>query len=245
MKTNITMRSTDRKLFGITVRQETKTGHLSLTDLQNAFEIARGIHGWSDKRINDILSSKANEERLYYILESQGLINAGFSAFMEYVENQGLLKVLKTLGAYKTTGRGLNKYTSCNPYIWTLIAMELNPMLYAKVMTWLTDSLILNRIEAGDFYKDFSRAIKPLSPDYVKIAKALNYVVFNRHEAGLRNTATKDELLELIDIEKKMAFALDMGYIKTQSQLIETLRVMWTEKSRLKKFENKYKSICI
>jgi hypothetical protein len=230
MKTNVTMRSTDRKLFGMTVRQETQTGFLNLSDLQGAYEIARGIHGWSDKQYQDILSLKTNTERIYYILESQGLINTGFSVFIEQVENEGILKVLKSIGAYKTTGRGTNKTVSCNPYIWVLIAMELNPMLYAKVMTWLTDSLILNRIEAGDFYKDFSRAIKPLGPDYVKVAKALNYVVFNRHESGIRNTATKEQLSELVDLEKKMAFAIDMGYIKSQNQLINSLRDIWNKK---------------
>lgn len=230
MKTNIVMRSTDRKLFSATVRQETQTGFLNLSDLQKAYEIARGIHGWSDKQYQDVLSQKTNTERIYYILESQGLINTGFPVFMELVDCEGILKVLKSYGAYKTTGRGSNKTVSCNPYIWTLIAMELNPMLYAKVMTWLTDTLILNRIEAGDFYRDFSRAIKPLGPDYVKVAKALNYVVFNRHESGIRNTATKDQLAELTDIEKKMAFAIDMGYINSQNQLVNSLRSVWNRK---------------
>lgn len=230
MKTNITMRSTDRKLFGITVRQETQTNFLSISDLQISYDTARSIHGWNDKRINDILSSSTNSERIYYILESQGLINTGFSAFMENIESDGILKVLKSINAYKTTGRGDNKTTMCNPYIWVLIAMELNPMLYAKVMTWLTDSLIINRIEAGDFYKDFSRAIRKFGPDYVKVAKALNYVVFNRHEPGIRNSATKEQLNDLVDLEKKMAFAIDTDFIKSQTELIDRLRIMWNNK---------------
>lgn len=36
MKTNIVLKSTDRNLFGVTVRQETKTQFLSVTDLQEA-----------------------------------------------------------------------------------------------------------------------------------------------------------------------------------------------------------------
>jgi hypothetical protein len=125
MKTNVIMRSTDRKLFGFTVRQETKTGFLNLSDLQAAYEIARDAHGWSDKRVNDILSSTTNAERIYYILENQDLINTGFSAFMERVENEGVLKVLKSLDAYKTTGRGANKTVSCNPYIGHLLHLSL------------------------------------------------------------------------------------------------------------------------
>ena len=230
MKTNVVMRSTDRKLFGITVRQETKTGFLSLSDLQSCYEIARGIHGWSDKQYQDVISLKTNTERIYYILESQGLINTGFSVFMESVENEGILKVLKSIGAYKTTGRGANKTVSCNPYIWVLIAMELNPMLYARVMTWLTDSLILNRIEAGDFYKGFSQSIAKLGPDYVRVAKALNYIVFNKHEVGIRNTATKEQLSELVDLEKKLSFSVDMGDITTAEELISRLKTIWNRK---------------
>ena len=230
MKTNVVMRSTDRKLFGITVRQETQTGFLSLSDLQSCYDIARGIHGWSDKQYQDVLSSKTNTERIYYILESQGLINTGFSVFMDRVDCEGVLKVLKSLGAYKATGRGINKTVCCNPYIWVLITMELNPMLYAKVMTWLTDSLILNRIEAGDFYKGFSRSIAKLGPDYVRVARALNYIVFNRHEVGIRNTATKEQLCELVDLEKNLAFSVDMGDIQTAEQLIKRLKTIWNNK---------------
>jgi hypothetical protein len=237
MKTNVVMRSTDRKLFGVTVRQETKDGFLNLSDLQDAYDIARGIHGWSERRINDIINNQNNRERIFYILEEQGIMFTSFPVFIEECEREGIIRVLKRLNVYKASGSRTNRTTSCNPYIWTLIAMELNPMLYAKVMKWLTDSLILNRIEAGDFYRDFSRAIRPLGPDYVKIAKALNYVVFNRHEAGIRNIATKEQLNDLIDLEKKMAFAIDMGYIKTQSQLINSLRTMWEQKWSKKIFK--------
>lgn len=230
MITSVIMRSNDRNLFGITIRQETKTNFLSISDLQHAYNEARIKNGWSDKRINDILASSANAERIYYILESQDLMNTGFSAFMKMVEEEGILKVLKNIGAYKTTGRGISKTVSCNPYVWTLIAMELNPMIYAKVMTWLTDSLILNRIEAGDFYKDFSKSIGKFNPDYVKVAKALNYVIFNRHEPGIRNTATKEQLNELVDLEKKMAWSIDFGDISSEIQLIERLRIMWHKK---------------
>lgn len=244
MKTNITMRSGDRKLFGVVIRQETQTGFLNLTDLQAAYEIARGIHGWSDKRVNDILSSVANAERLYYVLENQGFINTSFSAFMKLVEDKGLTRTLKSLGCYRTTGVRASKSVSCNPYVWLLIAMEMNPMIYAKVVVWLGDRLLINRIEAGDFYKDFSRALATWQPDYAKVAKALNYIVFDRHEAGIRNTGTREQLAELTDIQKKMAFAIDMGYVKNEAELMQTLRNLWDKKQE-KKFENKYESFSI
>lgn len=230
MKTNVVMRSTDRKLFGVTVRQETKTGFLNLSDLQNAYEIARGIHGWKDKQYQDVINQKENSERVFYILEEQGLVNTDFSVFTEQVEKQGVIRYLKSINAYKTSGLAKSRTVWCNPYIWTLIAMELNPKLYAKVMTWLTDSLILNRIEAGDFYKGFSRSIAKFGPDYVRVAKALNYIVFNNHAPGIRNTGTKQQLTELADLEKNLAFSVDMGDIKTNEDLIKRLKAIWNRK---------------
>jgi hypothetical protein len=97
-------------------------------------------------------------------------------------------------------------------------------------MTWLTDSLILNRIEAGDFYKGFSRAIAKFGPDYVRVAKALNFIVFNNHEAGIRNTATREQLTELSDLEKNLTFSIEMGDINTQEELIVRLKALWGRK---------------
>lgn len=230
MKTNVVMRSTDRKLFGVTVRQETKTGLLNLTDLQDAYNLVRPVNGWSEKNINDILNRQTNIERIFYILESQHLVNTCFNVFTKEVEKEGVIRLLKRLGAYKMSGLGARRSVACDPYIWVMVAMELNPMLYAKIMTWLTDSLILNRIEAGDFYKGFSRAIAKFGPDYVRIAKALNYIVFNSHAAGIRNTATKAQLTELADLEKNLTFSVGMGDINSQEELIKRLKAIWNRK---------------
>jgi len=164
MKTNITMESVkDRELFGVVIRQETKTGFMSLTDLQEAYIHARVLNGWSDKHLTEVFRDTDNIERIYYVLNEQGFIKSQFSEFMEMVEEDGIIKVLKQAGAYRTTGRGENKRVMCNPYVWVLVAMELNPQLYAKVVTWLTDKLIINRIEAGNFYKTLSGALARIS----------------------------------------------------------------------------------
>lgn len=231
MKTNITMKSTDRVLFGVTIRQETKTQFLSVTDLQEAYTIARVQKGWSDKRINDILSTNASAERVYYVLKEQDFIKTDFPAFMKDVEKGSLVKVMKRCGAYKTVGARANKQTMCNPYIWVMLAMELNPELYAKVVIWLTDNLIMNRIEAGDKYNALCRAISKFKDvDYRKVAKGINYIVFNVHETQIRDTATAEQLKEIDDLQKALAFAVDMGYIKSMSDLMEELRRIWKKK---------------
>lgn len=92
MKTNVTMESKDRELFGVTIRQDTKNQFLSVTDLQEAYTRARIQKGWNEKRIENILSNMESSERIYYILEKQGIIKTGFPAFMKEVKTRLLSK---------------------------------------------------------------------------------------------------------------------------------------------------------
>lgn len=231
MKTNVVMLSPDRELFGIKIRQESKTGHLNLSDLQAAYAVAQIQHGWSQRDAYEILRWATNAERVYYILEKRGLVKPGFHGFMEDVKEQGVTKLLKQAGAYKTTGRGDNKTTWCDPYIWVLVAMELNPMLYAQTVIWLTDGLILNRIEAGNMYRGLSMEVAKFKvADYSAVAKALNFVVFGKHEAGIRQTATVAQLKELASLEENMSFAIRRGFIRNQNALLEALRDTWRDK---------------
>ena len=64
MKTNVVMISKDRDLFGVTIKQDTKTSFMSLTDLQEAYTRKRIQEGWNDKRIENILSNKESAERI-------------------------------------------------------------------------------------------------------------------------------------------------------------------------------------
>lgn len=231
MKTTVTMESKDRELFGITIRQDTKSQFLSITDLQEAYTRARIEKGWNDRRIEHILSNNESAERIYYILEKQGFIKTGFPVFMEEVKSTSLVKVMKKYGVYKTVGARNNKHVSCNPYIWVLLALELNPEIYATVVMWLTDNLIINRIEAGDRYNELCRAASIFdNVDYRIIAKGLNYIVFNVHETLLRNKATQEQLKELDDLQKSLAFAINMGYIKSFEHLIDGMRLLYQKK---------------
>jgi hypothetical protein len=234
MKTNVIMKSeNDRELYGVVIRQETKTGFLNLSDLQEAYTRKRIRVGWREKRVDHILNYKDSHERIYYLLKEQGLITTALTGFMEMVENKGIATTLKALKAFKTTGARQTKTTWCNPYIFVLIALELNPEIYAKMVIWLTDELLLNRIEAGDFCKALNRSIQIFNPtaiQYITLAKALNHIVFNKHEPGIRNTGTKEQLKELAAIEEKLAFAIDMEYIKTFDSLIIELRKIYNLK---------------
>ncbi len=234
MKTNVVLRSSDRELFGVTIRQETKTGFLNLSDLQQAYNKQALIDGWNEKSISHLFQYTDNIQRIYYILEKQGVINLSLLQFMEEVEKQTLTKFLKKNKAYKTTGARQTKTTWCNPYIWVLVAMELNPKLYGEVVMWLTDKLIINRIEAGNFYKELgkhlSEKFKADGDMYKNTGRALNFCIFNRHETNMRNDASAKELKELEYLEKHLSDSISAGFIKNYDEMITYLKKVWTSK---------------
>ena len=65
MKTNVILTSSDRELFGITIRQETKTGFLNLSDLGESYTQARVRNGWAEKNIDRIMND--NVETIFYL----------------------------------------------------------------------------------------------------------------------------------------------------------------------------------
>jgi hypothetical protein len=225
MKTEVIMNSTDRELFGVTIKQSSKNSFLSVSDLQKAYEKARWQYGWSDRKVNDILQTNETKERVYYLLKESNLIKTDLLGFMEMVKSEGLTKVLKGLGVYKTTGRGENKSTYADPYIWVLLAMELNPMLYAKVIIWMTDTLIFDRLEAGAEFLPMNTAIKSIieKPNYPEYSKTINKKVFGVHKTGMRQLASAKELRKITDIEKYVIKCIEQGFVKTEEEALRCI----------------------
>jgi hypothetical protein len=225
METNIIMKSKDRELFGIVIKQETKNGFLSLSELQKAYEIARWQYGWSEINIASLMQSSKMLERIFYLLKDKDIIKVEMSTFIEMCKNEGITKVLKGLQVWKTTGKGSTKIVMCDPYVWVAIALELNPMIYAKVIGFITDSLIFDRIEAGDEFRPMNNAIKKIvqTPDYKKYSIAINKKVFGRHLTGMRNLATASELKKIIKIEQFISQGILIGMIKDEKQVLYSI----------------------
>jgi len=226
MKTHVTLKSTDRELFGITIRQNTKEKFLNVNDLREAYKKARIQYGWSDNSVSYIMRSETLHDKIYYILFERKLTNVSLKTFKEMIDNDGAVNVLKTIGVWITTGRGENKTVMCDPYIWVLLAMELNPMIYAKVVMWLTDSLIFDRVDAGSEYMPMNSAIKGIieEPNYPKFASAINERVFGSHMNGIRNLANAKELRKIADIEKFIINAIKSKWIKTEEEIVNAIK---------------------
>jgi len=242
MKTSVTLNSPDRDLFGNRIKHITQPDLLCLSDLQKIYDEVRIEHGWNKREINKILNyneSPRNTERIYYIFKERGFINLDFSSFIKEVENKTLIKVLKEMKLYFTKGRGINKFNYCNPDIFVLVSLELNPMFYAKTVIWLTDSLIMRRIYAGDNNNLLCNRIflkwGNLPPEYYQtLNKGLNHLIFKIHFKNIRNTATEEQLRELELIQSNLAFLIDNDYIKEKEELINKIRELY-----IKKYKNK------
>lgn len=245
------MKSTDRILFDIVIRQDTKDSFLSLSDLNEAYTRARVLMGWSIKHLDDILKTNSNIERIYYLIREQIFNNKTektyayekdenskteksrfyeiypeYTNFKNEVDKVGLPKVLKSLHLYRMTGRGENRNVMCNPYIWMLVAMEMNPILYAKVVGWVTDGLIMRRIEASQLNKKLMEAINNnfSNPEYWKINVALNERVYGEHMKGIRNISKEQGLISLNGLQEVMAYLINHNMIHNQEELLQKIQ---------------------
>ncbi|MGL5965061.1 MAG: hypothetical protein ACRCZ2_11805, partial [Fusobacteriaceae bacterium] len=101
----------------------------------NSYTIARVKNNWKEKRIEHVYGTEDFSERLYYLLQKKENIKpliTGFIEFKETYKQKGFPAYMKELGLYKVYGGRENKKIWCDPYIFVMLSMELNPVLYAE-----------------------------------------------------------------------------------------------------------------
>lgn len=136
--------------------------------------------------------------------------------------------------------RGRYGDTWVHPLVFIDFAMWLNPAFKVQVLKFVYDQLILFRHEAGDSYPAFTNAISKFHDvRYWEVAQGLNYIVFGYHKKDMRNEATQEQLKELIDVQKKLAFACEMGYITTYNKLINEMERMANNQKLISKKQQK------
>lgn len=226
---NTIIKSTDRELYGVVIKQRTDNSFLCLSDMTDAYHIARIKNGWSDRDIDNIYTNKIFVERLYYLLLKRNIIKPNISDFMENINSKGFPKYMKELNLYRTYGARETRAVWCDPYIFVMLTMELNPEIYAQTILWVTDNLVFSRIEAGNNWRPLTDAIKnKLNPidekPYIKIAIAINNKVFGRHIPAIRSIATKEELQRIVKIEEMIANMIDLDMIKSDNEAIIAIK---------------------
>jgi hypothetical protein len=203
MKTSVTM---ERKMGDLIVHQRTHDGMFNATSLLKQWNTTKKTR----KDVSAFLKLDATKE---------------FITALESAETRKVVSVIK--GGNKSQG------TWMNPLLFIDFAMWINPTFKVQVLRFVYDELIKERNDAGDNYRVLSASgVKLKGYDFAEVAVALQWIIFNTSGKNLRQIATQEQLKELNDLQTKLAFAIDMGYITTYPQLLEELRKIWNNKNR-------------
>jgi hypothetical protein len=207
-----------RKMGSFDVLQRTKDGYFDANALLSQWNARKDN---PERRISRFLDSPKTKEFINEIqkeIPSAEMHNGIISAFYE---KKG-----------RNTSKGRTKDEIwMHPYLFIDFAMWLNPKFKLSVIKFVYDQLIKQRTLAGDNYKTLSSSIVKLKGySFQEVAKAIQWIVYNKIGKELRQTATQEQLQEINEIQTKLAFAIDMNYITTYEQLLNEMRKMYNKK---------------
>lgn len=206
MKTSVNM---IRKMGKFDVTQRTKDSFFNATELLKQWNKYSG----QKKEISKFFELENTKEFIKALIKEDNL----------HTQDSAYLK--------SRASRGVNSGTWMTPILFIKFAMWINPEFEVKVIKFVYDNLIAFRENAGDNYVGLTNAVTRFeNVDYSQLAKGLNWIVFNRHEKGIRQNANEFQLNVLNELQKKLAFAVDMGYIKSFDELLNEMRRIWHNK---------------
>jgi hypothetical protein len=216
MKTSVEM---IRKMGRFDVVQRTSDGMFNSSELLRQYNKTNN----SDKKLSNFIGLSQTGEFIDE-LKSELLSQSEISY-------DGSIEVVTEIKGRNTKRGRTSDIVWMNPYLFIKFAMWLSPRFELQVIKFVADQLIRFRHEAGDNYNGLTSAVQRFKDiNYPQLAKGLNWIVFNIHEAGIRNKANQEQLKELVDVQKKLAFACDMGYIKTFDELLNEMRRLYSMK---------------
>ena len=197
------------------VFQRTKDGMFNATALLKQWN----AHSGQQKEIAHFFGNSATKEFIEAIKAELGIpMTADNEVFV------------KTRGGKDRGGTWLH------PLLFIDFAMWLNPTFKVKVLKFVHDELIKYRKDAGSAYIQMSSSIAKivdkslLSKAIPEIAKAINWIVFNRHESQIRNTASETQMQELYELETDISKSINFGFIKSFLELKKHLGKRWKAK---------------
>ena len=208
----ITNQVMKRPMGKFLVEQRTKDSMFNATNLLKQWNEASG----EKKEITKFFDNDNTKEFISALMEEEKL-NTQNSAYLK--------------------ARGKNGGTWMHPILFVKFAMWLNPRFEVQVIKFVYDQMLKYRNEAGDAYKELGKAIgKIVSKKFMpvamcKVAKAINYVVFNEHEHEMRNKhGEESKQYELFNMERQVAMLINDGFLHSYDQVIEYLRKKYSEK---------------
>jgi len=216
MKTSVDM---IRKMGKFDVLQRTSDGMFNSSELLKQYN-------QTNKTEKKIINFLELEQTKLFIDELQNELQS-----QSEISYDGSIEAVTTIKGRNTKSGRTSDIVWMNPYLFVKFAMWLSPRFELQVIKFVADQLIQFRHDAGDNYNGLTSAVQRFKDiNYPQLAKGLNWIVFNIHETGIRNKASQSQLKELVDVQKKLAFACDMGYIKTFDELINEMRRLYNMK---------------
>lgn len=207
-----------RKMGSFNILQRTKDGYFDANEL---------LAQWNSKKENP-------ERRMLRFLDSPKT-----KEFITEIQNESPSTEMHNgliTAYYEKKGRNTSKGKTkdeiwMHPYLFIDFAMWLNPKFKLSVIKFIYDQLIQQRTLAGDNYKTLSSSIVKLKGySFQEVAKAIQWIVYNKTGKELRQSATQDQLKEINEIQTKLSFAIDMNYITSYKQLLEEMRKIYNNK---------------
>lgn len=179
------------------------------------------------------------------LLNYQEVPNSRKNGYLDSAENQAVTTESKerNLGlknipnSVMVAARGNNGGTWMHPLLFIKFAMWLNPRFELQVLKFVQDKMLEYRNEACEAYKELCTAVASITPKdqmretMCKLAKGMNYVLWNRHEDGERNNhATEQEQRKLFAMERYVASLINDGFLTDAAGVVSYLRIQWCKK---------------
>lgn len=222
MKTNQVL---IRKMGSFDVAQRTSDAMFNATELLKQWNETSG----QQKNIGQYFAQDSTSEFIVALSNEYGIDSEDFAKGRNSAKN--------SLSGIYTKSRGINGGTWMEPILFIDFAMWLNPSFKVKVLKFVYDELIKYRNDSGDAYREMAFSItKIVSAPFMSqamqtIAKAINYIIYGRHESEIRNTeADESKLRDLYEIERDITKLINGGFIRNFDSLMNFLRREYTNR---------------
>ena len=219
MKTNVSM---IRKMGNFDIIQRTSDGYFDGNALMSQWKKENRNNRDS---VSDFLQQKKVQEFMDCLEK-----DLGNEAQSQKWDMGNCKSIRRIKGKNTDKGRTMDKIFM-HPYLFVKFAMWINSSFELQVVKFVFDQLIEFRHEAGDNYNVLTESIARLPDvDYRYVAIAIQWIVFNRTGKNLRQNASQKELKEIAELEKKIAFMIDMNFVRNNAELINALRKIYNDK---------------
>lgn len=218
-----TVQIVTRPMGELEVQQRTSDGYFEAYSLLRLWSLKFS----KAKNMNHFLDNKSTKEFIETLKDSE--------SHTRNSEDGEFQAVIVSKGRMTKNGKTQDKLWM-HPYLFIDFALWLSPTFKLTVIKFVYDQMIKFRIEAGLGYPQLTSSIariydgNNLVDAISRVAKGINFVVYGKHEQGIRNIeGTEQKIMELAKLQEKIVELIKEGFITTYPQLIKYLGDRWKE----------------